>query len=185
MVTKYRELRKKSKGFTLIELMIVVAIIAILAAIAIPQYRKFQLKSKTSEAKTNLGAIRTCEEAYSAEHDVYLTVANTPTSIPGSTAVAWPTTAGTGGVDYFDSLGFRPAGNVYYMYGVEGYTTGNTPSESDVSSASGSNGTNAVEDGNADILIYAKGDLDGDSSNSAYGCTDENPKIVGPAGDDF
>jgi len=50
---------KGKKGFTLIELMIVVAIIGILAAIAIPNFLKFQAKSKQSEAKSNLGAIFT------------------------------------------------------------------------------------------------------------------------------
>ncbi|MBI2370572.1 MAG: prepilin-type N-terminal cleavage/methylation domain-containing protein, partial [Deltaproteobacteria bacterium] len=44
------------QGFTLIELMIVVAIIGILAAIAIPNFLRFQAKSKQSEAKTNLAA---------------------------------------------------------------------------------------------------------------------------------
>ncbi|HEY3490980.1 MAG TPA: prepilin-type N-terminal cleavage/methylation domain-containing protein [Candidatus Deferrimicrobiaceae bacterium] len=52
------------KGFTLIELMIVVAIIGILAAIAIPNFMKFQAKSRTAEAKTNLGAIFTAETSY-------------------------------------------------------------------------------------------------------------------------
>ena len=53
--------KKGKKGFTLIELMIVVAIIGILAAIAIPNFLRFQAKSKQSEAKTNLGGIFTAE----------------------------------------------------------------------------------------------------------------------------
>jgi type IV pilus assembly protein PilA len=62
---------KGKKGFTLIELMIVVAIIGILAAIAIPNFLNYQCKAKQSEAKTNLGSIATCEEAYFAEYDTY------------------------------------------------------------------------------------------------------------------
>ena len=62
------KLRSK-KGFTLIELMIVVAIIGILAAIAIPNFLRFQAKSKQSEAKTNLGGIFTAEISYFGEHN--------------------------------------------------------------------------------------------------------------------
>jgi type IV pilus assembly protein PilA len=62
---------KGKKGFTLIELMIVVAIIGILAAIAIPNFLKFQAKSKQSEAKSNLGAIFTGEISYFGENNAY------------------------------------------------------------------------------------------------------------------
>jgi prepilin-type N-terminal cleavage/methylation domain len=65
------KLRQKTKGFTLIELMIVVVIIGILAALAIPNFLRYQAKSKQSEAKTNLGAIYVSETAYYGEHDVY------------------------------------------------------------------------------------------------------------------
>ena len=63
---------KQREGFTLIELMIVVAIIGILAAIAIPNFIKFQLRSKAGEGKVNLAGIRTAEESYFAEAGTYL-----------------------------------------------------------------------------------------------------------------
>ena len=64
--------RNNESGFTLIELMIVVAIIGILAAIAIPNFLRFQLKSKSSEGKVNIAAIRTAEESYLAEFGTYV-----------------------------------------------------------------------------------------------------------------
>ncbi len=57
---------KNKKGFTLIELMIVVAIVGILAAIAIPNYFNYVAKSQQAEAKTNLGAIYVGMLAYTA-----------------------------------------------------------------------------------------------------------------------
>lgn len=59
------------KGFTLVELMIVVAIIGALAAIAIPNYLKFQGRAKTTEAKVNLRAIFTAQHTHFQEHDSY------------------------------------------------------------------------------------------------------------------
>jgi type IV pilus assembly protein PilA len=63
--------KKGKKGFTLIELMIVVAIIGILAAIAIPNFLRFQAKSKQSEAKTNLGGIFTAQISYFGENSFF------------------------------------------------------------------------------------------------------------------
>jgi len=57
---------RKTKGFTLIELMVVVAVVGILAAIAIPNYLSYQAKAQQSEAKANLGAIFVGMMAYTA-----------------------------------------------------------------------------------------------------------------------
>jgi len=89
---------KSQKGFTLIELMIVVAIIGILAAIAIPNFLTYQLKSRQSEAKVNLNAIKTSEIAFQAEKGCYLGIpppplgAANPAGGTKALAVGWPST---------------------------------------------------------------------------------------------
>jgi type IV pilus assembly protein PilA len=62
---------KSGKGFTLIELMIVVAIIGILAAIAIPSFLRFQAKAKQSEVRQNLGAIYTAYQTYYTDYSTF------------------------------------------------------------------------------------------------------------------
>jgi len=57
------------RGFTLIELMIAVAIVGILSAIAIPKFAKFQARSKQTEARVNLKAMFTAQRAFAAERD--------------------------------------------------------------------------------------------------------------------
>jgi len=108
---------RNRKGFTLVELMIVVAIIGILAAIAIPNFLQFRLKAKTSEAKSNLGAIRSTEVAYFAEWDAYVGLqpatpianrANVPTKEPWISSTR------------FSIIGFAPEGNVFFSYALDG-----------------------------------------------------------------
>jgi type IV pilus assembly protein PilA len=111
-------------GFTLIELMIVVAIIGILAAIAIPNFLRFQLKAKSSEGKTNLAAIRTAEQSYYSEFGVFVSASASPPNPPQNqkTNFTYVDPAGAG----FDRLGWSPEGQVYFNYGVaianSGYT---------------------------------------------------------------
>jgi prepilin-type N-terminal cleavage/methylation domain-containing protein len=64
-------LRNNQSGFTLVELMVVVAIIGILATIAIPQYSKFQAKARQSEAKVGLTGLSTAEQSFQAEQGGY------------------------------------------------------------------------------------------------------------------
>jgi type IV pilus assembly protein PilA len=58
-------------GFTLVELMVVVAIIGLLSAVAIPNFQKYQARSKTPEAKLQLAAIYTAEAGFYASYNIY------------------------------------------------------------------------------------------------------------------
>jgi type IV pilus assembly protein PilA len=91
-------MKKSSKGFTLIELMIVVAIIGILAAIAIPNFLRYQLRSKFSELKTNVEAIYKSEESLRQSERVlclnaatgqFVAFTQIPVAPPSSSRTVW------------------------------------------------------------------------------------------------
>jgi len=141
---------RKSAGFSLVELMIVVAIMAILAAIAIPSFIRFQMRAKSSESSNNLGAIRTCEVSYEAENDVYVACARATAAAVTSARRAW-VPAGAGEID-FENIGFEPEGPVRYKYAVD--------------STDGSY-----------FLSTATGDLDDDGKFVVYSMNTDHPLI--------
>jgi type IV pilus assembly protein PilA len=109
-----KKFHNRKGGFTLIELMIVVAIIGILAAIAIPNFLRFQLKAKSSEGKSNLAAIRTAEESYYSEFGVYVSSNASPTTIGKNQKTDFVNADGTN--KGFDRLGWSPEGLVFFNF---------------------------------------------------------------------
>lgn len=69
--------KQKNAGFSLVELMIVVAIIGVLAALAVPKFKTFQAKARQAEVKTNLTHIYTLEEAYYGDNEAYIAMPST------------------------------------------------------------------------------------------------------------
>lgn len=79
--------RHRVVGFTLIELMVVVAIIGVLAAIALPNYNEYVMRSRVNEAVSNLSDLRVKMEQYFQDNRTYAgaCVAGTVTQLPSST----------------------------------------------------------------------------------------------------
>ncbi len=126
----------RCKGFTLIELMIVVAIISFLAMIAVPNFTRYLAKAKRAEAYMNLSSIYAAQKVYWAEHGKYSDVL-----------------FGDGGI------GWKPEGSFYYTYGFSGsegknYFTGKLKTAS--------SHLNSAKVGEKGFVVVAAGDIYGD-----------------------
>lgn len=95
-----------NKGFTLIELMIVIAIIAFLAMVSVPTFTKFLAKAKRTEAYMNLSALYAAEKAFWAENGSYSTILN-----------------GQGGIGW-QPEGYKGGGTQEHFYYTYGFASG-------------------------------------------------------------
>ena len=116
---------KDSKGFTLIELMIVIAIIGILAAIAIPQFSAYRKRGYNSAAQSDLKNAITAQEGYFVDNQTYATSTSDLTSY-GYQQSANVTVSITAGQDAYTMSAYHSSGDKTYSISGPGGTIGAT-----------------------------------------------------------
>lgn len=101
---------KQNSGFTLVELLVVVAIVGILATAGIPQYKKMVQKSKKTEAKVLLGAVANAQAGFYSEYGAYGSNLSAMGMESGGTAGAMIYSAGFPGADGQGQFDVAPNG---------------------------------------------------------------------------
>jgi type IV pilus assembly protein PilA len=164
-----RQANRRRGGFTLVELMITIALIGILSATAVASFRLYTLRGKRSEASSNLAALRTAQLAYFHEAGGFVMDLGSPgLGLPGPDKHNWQALGGGFALipgQGFDIIGWVPEGAVYFEYD-----------------------TNAVNNGpnGPAFTAAAYGDTDGDTGLSVFLYVSPDsaggtlPSLIGP-----